>query len=786
MKKLILILLLTLSACKNLETAIGDIAPPAKAEKGDGYIFFDYLSYEKNLVITENDQLKFVLKVKKNDVEKVQIIFNKKTYNMNSIGVIGEFEYFEGKVKKVEESKLYFKVTDGELNYYFGTKGSLKEKEIIPIEYIEEKETTRNFDTKLWYRVYIDSFYNGNKNNDPIFNEYGPESFFTPDTKLASEKNKRDLIKGWETNSSKKILGKFELNTWNDDFNSTLSWENKARKIYGNSIVAAKRYGGDLQGLEAKEDYLKNMSTEILWISSPFYSFSGSKNDVIDYRHISPDYGVLEDSDGISEYNKLQMNSSEKNNLNETLDINSWENTDSDNYFRDLLLKLKNKNIKVVSDINLDYVSNRFFAFEDVIKNGKDSVYWDWFEIKDSVEEVYYGGTATIGVESKDGYLYRKSFIKILPEYSQNEKAELFNWNKENMGYTSLGGQKNLVKLNLKNEQLKKYLIDASKKWLKLGLSGYVIRVRAGENEEFYKMFEKEINQENQYIIKFDLVDAKKTSIELEKVLNYDLAETLYRFLGDNRSTYTGEDMYTNLYILNRNRENLNFIEGIDIDRLNSNFINGNREFDSGNEEDGSYLGIRPDLLDVNDLGKYKLAILIQFILSGDQSIYYGSEKYMWGGDVPHNRKAMIWEEYFPYIDETDDLEKYADKKTILDTKIVYDEAEGKIRYKINIDKNFEDFYRNIIKIKKDYKEIFVKGNIEKINTGENFLVFSKGYGNNTIIFAINKGSKEEKMIIDIGKGKDLIDLTNGTKRDILKGKAEIAIPPFGYLIYKK
>ena len=47
MKKLLVLALVLLSACKNLETTIDQIAPPSKTSKGDGYIFFDYIAYEQ-------------------------------------------------------------------------------------------------------------------------------------------------------------------------------------------------------------------------------------------------------------------------------------------------------------------------------------------------------------------------------------------------------------------------------------------------------------------------------------------------------------------------------------------------------------------------------------------------------------------------------------------------------------------------------------------------------------------------------------------------------------------
>lgn len=781
MKKSFIVLLLLLSACKNLETSIEEIAPPSKSKKADGYIFFEYLNYDKNLTVFDGENTRFILRTKSEDVQNVEFIMDGKNHLMESIGKMGEFEYFEAKVKKIKNGNFYFRVMDGELVYFFGEKSSLKEKEVTGFQYIVEENKITEIDSKLWYRVYIDSFYNGDKENDPIFNEYGPESFVNSSEIFKNGIAKETIIDGWNSSESKKILGQFNVSQWNEDFNNPKNWENKAKTIYNDNFYS-KRFGGDLKGIESKIPYFKEFGVEVLWLSSPFYSFSGNKNDVIDYRHISPDFGLMLNDKGISEYKQLRFTESDKNDLGETLESNSWKNSESDEIFIELIKKLKNEGMNTVVDINFDYVSQRFFAFEDILKKGKKSPYLDWFNIEISEETTAYSGLSDLGVESSDGIRYRKSFVEILNNYSAEEKQELLNWNKTHMIFDSLGLESNLIKLNLKNENVKKYLTEISKKWLESGLAGYVVRAR--ENHEFYEEWEKRINPDEKYIVKYDFVSNKTLDKNLQ--LNYELPYVLGNFLGNNKNSFTGEDLYTNLYILNRDKNALNFIEGIDMDRLNSGFINGNREFDSENEEKDGYLGINPLMIDENNLKKYKMAIVIQFLLSGNQSIYYGSEKFMWGGDVPHNRKPMLWDEYFPFMDESDNMKKYEEKRTVLDTKIVFDGVEGRVKYKIPLEKTMEEFYKKLIKVKNENEKILNDGIMDKIKTNENLLIFSKSIENQSLIFLINKGSKDEKMIVEVGKGKELTELFSGDKKDILKTKAEITVPPYSFLIYKK
>ena len=778
MKKIIVVLLLTLGACKNLETSIENIAPPAKSKKGDGYIFFDYLNFDKNLTIFDGEYNRFVFRTKAEDVERVDIVVDGKEYPMMSIGKMGDFEYFEGKIKNLKSKKIYFRINDGNLSYYSGKKSSLKEKEVIPFEYTSQEKIEVKADSKLWYRVYIDSFNNGNKENDPLFNEYGPESFTAPDDTLKNGVTKDKLSEAWATNESKRIFGKFEISEWNDDFNNPKNWENKAKNLYGDYFYS-KRFGGDLKGIENKISYLKDYGVEVLWLSSPFYSYSGNKNDIIDYRHISPDYGTILNKTGKSEYNELKVVDG-KNYLGETLAIDTWVNSESDEIFIDLIKKLNKEGIGLVSDITFDYVSDRFFAYEDILKKGTNSKYKDWFNVKIVEEKVPYSGLSDIGVDSFEGLRYRKTFIEILENYSFEEKQELMKWNKKHLSAQTLGENQTLVKLNLDNTEVQEYLIESSKKWLNAGLLGYVVRLR--ENSAFYSLWEKAVNPSQKYTIKYDLTD--NTGVEKSNQLNYGLSDILYRFLG--ASSFTGEDLYTNLYILNRNVDTINFIEGIDIERVPSAIINGGREFDTENEEKGNYLGINPMIIDENSLNKYKMGIFTQFLLNGSPSIYYGSEKFMWGGDVPHNRKAMLWDEKFPYMDESDNIKKYESKKEALDIKIVYDQVEGKVRYKIPVEKTLEDFYKKLVKFRNDNEALIDSGVMDKIKTGPNLLIFSKSFANETYIFVINKSDKDEKVILEVGEGKEIIDYFNGEKKSILKTSVEISLPKYGVTIYKK
>lgn len=101
------------------------------------------------------------------------------------------------------------------------------------------------------------------------------------------------------------------------------------------------------------------------------------------------------------------------------------------------------------------------------------------------------------------------------------------------------------------------------------------------------------------------------------------------------------------------------YIDSLDTDRIFSGIINPNRVFDRNNQSNQGYLNIRPDLYDGNAISKLKRIIAVQLTMPATPVIYYGDEKGMWGSDSPRNRKPMLWDDYAPYEDETDDLSKY-------------------------------------------------------------------------------------------------------------------------------
>ncbi|MCL2372039.1 MAG: glycoside hydrolase family 13 protein [Defluviitaleaceae bacterium] len=105
----------------------------------------------------------------------------------------------------------------------------------------------------VMYQIFVDRFYNGDSSNDVLKHEYA----YLGRTAMAME---------WHQDVT------------NSDFCSF--------------------YGGDLQGVMDKMDYLKGLGVEVVYLNPVFVSPSSHKYDIQDYDYIDPHYGVIVEDEG--------------------------------------------------------------------------------------------------------------------------------------------------------------------------------------------------------------------------------------------------------------------------------------------------------------------------------------------------------------------------------------------------------------------------------------------------------------------------------------------------------
>ncbi len=117
----------------------------------------------------------------------------------------------------------------------------------------------------------------------------------------------------------------------------------KGTMKWGNvNLTFKSRFGGDIQGIINKLDYLKDLGINLIYLTPIFQSNTAHKYNVTDYYAIDSEFGDLEK-------------------------------------IKELVKCCHEKGIKLVLDAVFNHSGSDFFAFQDLLKNQEKSEYVDWY-----------------------------------------------------------------------------------------------------------------------------------------------------------------------------------------------------------------------------------------------------------------------------------------------------------------------------------------------------------------------------------------------------------------------
>jgi len=196
----------------------------------------------------------------------------------------------------------------------------------------------------VWYQIFPERFRNGDTSNDPA----------VPDMKH-----------GWPYVYPED----WSITPWTSDWYELQPWEkNTGKDFYG--IQGARRYGGDLQGVIDKLDYLQDLGITALYFNPLFESPSLHKYDAAMFHHIDNNFGPDPAKD--QEIWKTEN----------PADPSTWKWTTADKLFLKLISEAHKRGIRVVIDGVFNHVGAAFWAFLDVVENQQKSAFKEWFIIK--------------------------------------------------------------------------------------------------------------------------------------------------------------------------------------------------------------------------------------------------------------------------------------------------------------------------------------------------------------------------------------------------------------------
>ena len=195
----------------------------------------------------------------------------------------------------------------------------------------------------VWYQIFPERFANGDTLNDP-----------TADKVFINSKRKP---------------GNWKITRWTSNWFEQSDLNNNSKRNSGNSIYN-RRYGGDLQGIIDHLDYLKDLGIGGIYLNPIFDAVSLHKYDGSTYHHIDINFGPDPAGD------KDIINSEVPD------DPKTWQWTSADKLFLKLIDEVHKRGMRIIIDGVFNHTGVQFWAFQDIIKNGADSKYRDWYQIK--------------------------------------------------------------------------------------------------------------------------------------------------------------------------------------------------------------------------------------------------------------------------------------------------------------------------------------------------------------------------------------------------------------------
>lgn len=606
----------------------------------------------------ESELVTFRFRTAKDDVDRVGLVTSADTYVMEKECTQGEFDYYTFETRLGEEPFRYcFEVKSGTEKYYYGRCGISREI----LEYYNFV-VVPGFSTPDWakgavmYQIFTDRFYNGDKSNDVETNEYY-------------------------------YIGDYSRRVTN--------WDK-----YPANMGVREFYGGDLQGVMDKLDYLQDLGVEVVYFNPLFVSPSNHKYDIQDYDYIDPHYGKIVDDGGEVLPNGVTDNSQATKYKKRTTGFKNLEA--SNELFIKLVEELHRRGMKVI----LDGVFNHCGSFNKWMD--RERIY--------EGEEDYEPG-AYVSADSPYRSYFR--FFKEGPE----------NW-PYNGNYDGWWGHDTLPKLNYEDSvKLENYILYIGRKWVSppYNVDGWRLDVaadlgRSNEyNHEFWQKFRRAVKDANPNALILaehygDPSDWLKGD-EWDTVMNYDaFMEPVTWFLTgmEKHSDEAREELLGNIdnFIGSMAHHMSNMLTPslqVAMNELSNH--DHSRFLTRTNHMVGRVEHLGPEAANeyVNK-AVMREAVVMQMTWVGAPTVYYGDEAGVCGFTDPDNRRTYPW--------------GHEDQELIA-------------------------FHKEAIRIHKEHPALKT-GSLKILGGEENILSYARFKGHDRIIVVINNRSERAEVKVPV------------------------------------
>ena len=533
---------------------------------------------------------------------EVTIYFRTKKENVDAVYIcIGSFEipmsfshndevfdyYFHNIKLQEDQVRYHFKVVSGYERCYYDKAGVCDN-----ITGWYEFVITPGFHTPEWakgavmYQIYTDRFYNGDKSNDVETDEYH-------------------------------YIGENTVKV--DDWFK-----------YPATMGVREFYGGDLQGILDKLDYLEKLGVEVIYLNPIFVSPSNHKYDIQDYDYVDPHIAKIIKDEGELLVNGARENKYASRYITRVTDKINLEA--SNKFFIEFVEEIHRRGMKVI----LDGVFNHCGSFNK------------WLDR----EQIY---------ENQEGYS-KGAFVSVDSPYRHFFKFYGENW-PYNTNYNGWWGHDTLPKLNYEDsEELYNYVMGIARKWVSApyNVDGWRLDVAAdlghsGDfNHKFWKDFRKNVKEANPNAIilaeHYGDPGAWLQGEEWDTVMNYDaFMEPISWFLTgmEKHSDEKRGDLRGDAHSFFASmRHHMSRMQGQSLHIAMNELSNHDhsRFLTRTNGNVGRIGSHGPEAANIYvNKGIMKEAVVMQMTWPGAPTIYYGDEAGVCGWTDPDNRRTYPW-----------------------------------------------------------------------------------------------------------------------------------------------
>ena len=351
---------------------------------------------------------------------------------------------------------------------------------------------------------------------------------------------------------------------------------------WGSPPDSRRFQGGDLPGVTQHLGYLSDLGIDLIYLNPVFKSPSNHRYDAIDYLEVDPALGG-----------------------NEAL--------------IELIAKAHGHGIKVIIDASFNHCHPLFFAFQDLINNGPESPYRDWFVIHDWPVRI----KARKPIKG-----WQREWLPVWAEESGLAIEYVIDRGLAvEPTYESWYGVASMPRINLANPEARRYLLGVAAHWHdRAGIDGWRMDVARYVDPDFWLDFRQTVKSANpeSYLIGEFMGDAGAwlQGDSFDATMNYTFRDICLRYLA---------------------RHEIDAVEAADdlarlwaqyawpVTLANQNLI--------GSHDTARFLSVAD-----GDEWRLRLATILSLTYPGAPGIYYGDEVGLLGENDPGSRNAFPWE----------------------------------------------------------------------------------------------------------------------------------------------